>query len=290
MSHGTAEASSHSLTEGFATLARAAARVRADADPDAIHDARVAARRLSARLDFWRPLLNGRDARRARRRARRLRRALGFARGIEVVLESLPRLAPELPPAAREALATWQLELERERPAIAAAAAAVVTPRRLDRIHNAIADATEGLGERAQRATDLPAQLDRRVQRRAVRARAALSIAFAALDDAALHEARIAIKGWRYALECAHEAERAAPAGEHRSHRARTPRIESLRKLQLALGAIQDLAECRAALERRATLHTPPLREVFEPLESARAAAIERAVRCAGKLESASPD
>jgi CHAD domain-containing protein len=63
----------------------AAARLGRAADPEAVHDVRVATRRLSEALRVLAPVLPGRRAARLRRAVRKLRRQLGEVRNDEVM-------------------------------------------------------------------------------------------------------------------------------------------------------------------------------------------------------------
>jgi CHAD domain-containing protein len=66
-------------------LTEAAARLGRAADPEAVHDVRVATRRLSEALRVLAPVLPGRRATRLRRAVRKLRRQLGEVRNDEVM-------------------------------------------------------------------------------------------------------------------------------------------------------------------------------------------------------------
>src|SRR5438128_2020420 len=68
-----------SFKRRVAEFAAAARRVRAGADSEAIHDLRVAVRRLLAALKVWRVLMPARERRAATRELRRLRRRVGRA-------------------------------------------------------------------------------------------------------------------------------------------------------------------------------------------------------------------
>jgi triphosphatase len=58
-------------------------------DIDAIHDARVATRRLAAALDLFEPQLSAKSARRFRRSLKKIRRTLGPLRDLDVMLSHL---------------------------------------------------------------------------------------------------------------------------------------------------------------------------------------------------------
>ncbi len=73
----------------LANLVKQIGRVRADGDPDSIHDLRVAVRRLAQCLDVFESLFPPGAARRVRKRVTRLRRAAGLARDCDIALEFL---------------------------------------------------------------------------------------------------------------------------------------------------------------------------------------------------------
>jgi CHAD domain-containing protein len=73
----------------LASLVKQIGRVRADGDPDSIHDLRVAVRRLAQCLDVFESLFPPGAARRVRKRVTRLRRAAGLTRDCDIALEYL---------------------------------------------------------------------------------------------------------------------------------------------------------------------------------------------------------
>ena len=85
-------------------LRTAAARTTARADDEAIHDVRVATRRLGALLRVWGEALDPESRAWLRRRLRRLRRRLGTARELEVQVHDLAARAAEESLAPRLAL------------------------------------------------------------------------------------------------------------------------------------------------------------------------------------------
>jgi len=72
-------------------------------DPDAIHDMRVASRRLQQILDLAYPKPRPREVRRLRRRIQRCRRALGDVRNCDVLLERVEGFLKRKRSARREA-------------------------------------------------------------------------------------------------------------------------------------------------------------------------------------------
>jgi CHAD domain-containing protein len=78
---------------------------RGGADADAVHDMRVASRRLREAMRLLAPLYPGRDFSRWYRRIRSVTRALGPVRDSDVFVEEFSRLAPEFGEGGRRAVA-----------------------------------------------------------------------------------------------------------------------------------------------------------------------------------------
>jgi len=234
------------VARAFATLVgrleRAIKRVRRGGDDEAIHDVRVATRRLGALLQVWRGALDDTRRRRARRALRALRRDLAKARDLQVLAAVLGASGYSGPDVA--AFAVWRRELDAQIARRTMVAARRCGPRRLAPLRRAlggVAAALEGAPNLATRR--LARQM---LERRRLRARLAL----AALDavtrvadpDAAalLHRARIKVKGWRYGEEVAGVAAARATAMS--------------RELQERLGAIHDRYVLRARAAARGGL------------------------------------
>ncbi|MBI5482488.1 MAG: CHAD domain-containing protein, partial [Deltaproteobacteria bacterium] len=86
-------------------------------EPEAVHDLRVATRRMRATLRLFRDVLRTRDRRAVQRQVRRLTRLLGGPRQADVGLELLDGLAAEVPADLRPVTAACRrnLELRRDR-------------------------------------------------------------------------------------------------------------------------------------------------------------------------------
>jgi CHAD domain-containing protein len=84
-------------------------------DPEAIHDMRVASRRLQQFLDLIYPPPAAREVRRLRRRIRRCRRALGEVRNCDVLLQSVERALSSKRNARREVWETAKEYLQERR-------------------------------------------------------------------------------------------------------------------------------------------------------------------------------
>jgi CHAD domain-containing protein len=264
------------------TAFRAAARrTRRRADAEAIHDLRVAARRIGAAFFTWPFLRGGRRLRRAARAVAAVRRRVGATREREVLLAHLRERIESAPPAARVTLSGLLMRLERRvargwesagrrlgRPRLRQRLRGLA--RRLERSVRETAASPAGLGPALGQAAG-------RVDRRRREALAALARARTERTDAALHAARIAVKKWRYAEEC-------AAAAEPGRHSAVVP---GLRALQESLGAVHDLAVLRDALAaeaarlERAEIATSPVWALAERVEEDRRARVEEFVALA---------
>lgn len=215
-----------------------------EADPEYLHQARVALRRVRAALTVFAPAVSGVELDHFREEVRWLMNELGPARDWDVfVTETLPPLQAALPDRALERLAA-DAQLRRE--AAHAAMVGAVSSRRLTRL---LLEAGRLLQLRPwERAADAAATwqdapvtaladavLARRHRQLLRRGRH-----FTRLDPAALHRLRIAAKKQRYAAEffAACYPRRAA-----RSY------IRILAALQDALGALNDTAVTASLLE-----------------------------------------
>lgn len=234
-------------------LEGAIGRLRAGSpDAEAVHDVRVASRRLRGAIAAAREVSSVmRKTKGLGRRLKDVRTGLGGARQAEVgiaLLESLRReLTAEEQPAAGAMAALLARRLEEFR----AGLPATVRRLKLDRLPRdarALADRLEGTPpELPRRAALTEAAAHRRAP--AVLRRAALAAVTArhqalvnlprdpldALDDAALHRFRIEAKKLRYTLEF---FEPLFPGVEKR--------LEALREAQDLLGALHDLADLEA--------------------------------------------
>jgi CHAD domain-containing protein len=224
------------LSEQADRLAAEDRRVRRD-EPDAVHQMRVASRRMRSALQAYRPLFEADRVEPVIDGLRELGRVLAPARDAEVLREritgGLAALPPELRLGAVEAFTVRHFaRVESE------ARAAVLTELDGDR-YAALRSALDSLlteppltaraGRKARR--ELAAHVDRTGRRldRALRD---------ADDDEGVHAARKAGKRLRYATEVA------APV----LGRSATKRTRALKDLQEALGEHQDTVVARAAL------------------------------------------
>lgn len=240
-------------------------RVRRRGDPDAVHDLRVATRRLQEALRFCEPFLPRAAADRAARRARRLRRDLGAVRDADVLLDLLRRLARRLRGGERRLALRIADRLRAEAGAARRAAdrsGGLPVPgirKRLRALLEAARPSPVALAARGRRVV-----LERL-------ARAAQLLPRARRGEAAgLHGFRIGVKRYRYGLEILDEA----------GVRGLQGAIREARDLQRALGRIHDLDVLTALVAREADAGRAAgtRRRLLHRLETERAAAF-RALR-----------
>ncbi|HEU5169766.1 MAG TPA: CHAD domain-containing protein [Gemmatimonadales bacterium] len=198
-------------------------------DPEALHDFRVAIRRLRSCLRAWRVLLEGSISGRTRRHLRRLARATGRSRDLEVHLTWVAAQAGAVREYQRPGLAWLEVRL-RERQARA-------EPRLARALQRDYAAADANLRRRlpVYRATIEPhpptaaAALAPLVVRLAGELEARLALVHSIASQVEIHEVRIAAKRLRYLLEpFAPEAEGIPSI------------VERLKTLQDVLGALHD--------------------------------------------------
>ncbi len=201
---------------------KARRRVLRRGDGEAIHDLRVATRRLQATLEILGHRLPDRPRRRLDRRARTLRRRLGAARNAWVLSELLGRFRSV--PAREERKFVMDLARRLER---SAGSRPLNDRRGLPGIRRRIRTLLGGMAERAGASAASAGDALRGLVRAVLRARADIRDG----DPESMHRLRIAIKRYRYALEALTEA--GAP-------RLR-PAIRAARSLQSDLGSLHDL-------------------------------------------------
>jgi CHAD domain-containing protein len=218
------------IRQRLGALSRALPSARAG-DPSAIHQARVATRRLREALPL---VARGASGRKLARGARRLTRALGSVRELDVALLTLEELggATDLPRSGVEAL---HQEILQERARMHLDMGRSIDRVRLGKLTAKLltsAKKHDKSGGRTRSAD--PKQLTaarERVARRAERLRASIENAAAIYLPDRLHEVRIAVKKLRYAMEIVREL----------SGSRATARIMTLKRTQDLLGRIHDL-------------------------------------------------
>lgn len=289
------------LVEAFERAAQRVRRQRSGrvagdpiTDPEAVHDLRVATRRLTSALNLWRPALHKSERRAAAQALRRIRRAFGSVREVEVHIghlrsrdteahgtrrPAIAGLASAISPAERAAFGALERSLRTRYARLRANALATIAPRRVRDVSRDVARAFDGTPHRIADPRTRK-KVDERM--RAARAQALESMRTACrpglhADDEAFHRARIAIKKWRYA------AERKAQA----TGRADAP-TERLRELQRALGDGHDAITLDRAITgfaARSKAHRVTLAAVSKALRRAVGLHVTRFLDRAAKFE-----
>ncbi len=224
-------------------LERAAARLPDPADAEALHDARVALRRLRSTLSAWKRPLEGSVRRKDRARLRSLQRATGACRDAEAGCAWLSGRPPQ---AGRDPLAAacgWLAERLSRRVAAgrpeAARAFADLVERRGRRLRRRLSTVPSRLGDEA----DAPGRrfawaLARALHRRGERFADALGALEGAAQARQAHAVRVAGKRLRYLLE---PVARDLPGADEL--------LAQLRRLQDLLGTLQDQAALEAEVK-----------------------------------------
>jgi len=218
------------IRQRLGALSRALPAARAG-DVAAIHQARVATRRLREALPL---VARGSSARKLTRIVRRLTRALGPVRELDVALLTLDDLAAarEVP---RDAVTALQQAVRQERARLRMDMARTVDRADMDKVSRKLIAAASKRDKLVLRPrSPHPKQLAtarERAARRAERLRASIENAAAIYLPDRLHEVRIAVKKLRYAMEIVRDLT---------GSRA-TVRIMQLKRAQDLLGRIHDL-------------------------------------------------
>jgi CHAD domain-containing protein len=196
----------------------------------AVHQARVATRRLREAL----PLMPaGKSGRRLERVARELTGVLGTVRELDVALEMLDGLAGT-DGVSSAAVTCLHRAIATERRALQRDSARRMDEYDIERLERKVLRALERNRDRQARPVDRHAQVlaaRRRAARRAARLDAAMDSAGAIYLPERLHQVRIAVKKLRYALEIARDLS---------GSRAEV-RIRFLQRMQDLLGRMHDL-------------------------------------------------
>jgi len=230
-------------------------------DADAIHQARVATRRLREVLPL---VVRGADGRKLRKRTRGLTRVLGAVRELDVALMTLDELEAQ-PDIPRRGLARLRQDITLERRRLLAAMLHELKTHDLERLRKKALTAARRPGAaspagRRTRRRDprrLPAA-EARAARRAATVRDAIRSAGGIYLPARLHVLRIAVKKLRYAMEIAREL---------RGSRA-TARIRMLKGTQDLLGRMHDLEVLIARIRAvQGASEDPPSLEVSADLD-----------------------
>ena len=253
-------------------MARITDRLREGKDREAVHDLRVALRRLEAALEAWQDALARKPLRRAWRMLRQMRRWAGETRAHEVHAAEVRRAIAAAPTQLHQALGQVVDDLESEKALAQIQLSSRLKPARLEKLRRRVRRALRPLAEPHD-----PFALQRhardRVEQQRRRALAALLDAHPSDAAGALHDARLRVKHWRYCEEALAATTHEGIAGE-----------EVLRRLQQLLGEIQDLdtlrdwalAQSRRYARKEQLEESEALDWLLTRAESARLVALER--------------
>lgn len=251
---------------------RAAGRLTDPEDAEAVHDLRVAIRRLEASLYVWQDVLANKPLARTRKALRGLRRRAGAAREPEVHAAAVRHAMESAPVGLQESLTAIAIELTGIRDRKHAKLRARVMPWRMERLgrrlRRSLRPLTQPLGS-----TEAERLARARVEQRRRKALTALLDTRPEASDHALHDARLWVKRWRYAEESLATALGAEMAGR-----------TLLQNLQQVLGEVQDLASLRdrtlalaaAQAGQGRPQHAAALAWLVTRAETERLAAVER--------------
>jgi CHAD domain-containing protein/CYTH domain-containing protein len=223
--------------------AEAARRLADPTDPTALHDFRVATRRLRSCLLAYRPEIDGSVSPRLRRRLARLARASTRSRDAEVHLAWEREQEPAL--SERQSVGLrWHLERLEARRRRADRRLARHVSRRFGRLEARMRERLERYRLRierdpSRRRHEAAAVLGSRIRKFAGDLECRLGAVRTMVDEAPAHRARVAAKRLRYLLEPI----RSEVDGVE-------PLIGKLRELQDALGELRDSRTQRARLLR----------------------------------------
>jgi CHAD domain-containing protein len=198
-------------------------------DRSALHQARVATRRIREALPLLTP---GERVRRLERQIRKITQALGPVRELDVALQILDEMeaAGEV---SRAALARLRAAVAQERGTLHADMRRRIEDTDLDKLRKRAIGAARRCATGAAVRRD-PVRIGRarqRAARRAERLQAAIESAAAIYLPDRLHDVRIAVKKLRYGLELVREL----------SGSRATARLRRLKKAQDLLGRMHDL-------------------------------------------------
>jgi CHAD domain-containing protein len=218
-------------------------------DTHAVHQARVATRRLREALPLVVP---GKSGKRLARKVRRVTRALGPVRELDVALLNLEQLrsSGDVPETA---IARLRLVITEERQRLSTEMVRRIGQWSVEKVQKkALAAVQRDVPAKGRRTRDPRriAAAQARSARRAVALQAAIENAASIYLPDRLHEVRIAVKKLRYALEVARDL----------SGSRATVRILTLKRAQDLLGRMHDLEMLIARTRGVQTAGTPNLR------------------------------
>ena len=217
------------IRQRLSALTRALPSARSG-DVAAIHQARVATRRLRAALPI---VSRGSKSRKLTKPISRLTRALGLVRELDVALLNLEELAADASVPV-EGIGLLRTILEEERRRLCADMVKQIERTDLERVERkalAAARRFHDAGEAARGDANRSREVGKKAARRAIALQTAIENAGGIYLPDRLHQVRIAVKKLRYVLEIAKELSRSRASA----------RLRTLKTAQDLLGRMHDL-------------------------------------------------
>ena len=210
-------------------------------DPEATHDARIAARRLRTCLSLFRDFIDVRAARKVDRCLKRLVRSLGRLRDMDVLSEDVEAYRSSLSPAAASGLDGFYTTLVSEREGALLRVRRLADSEKTETSHALLRSVAKNILRRPSPSGGVPAGVHAPVLLAAAFARLGAHESLlrgGAADESQYHEARRSAKQLRYALEFF--ADLLGPAVQGL--------IDDIKQFQTELGTLNDaLAASRHA-------------------------------------------
>jgi len=277
-----AEGARRMLRRTFERLLARVDAVEKDEDPEDVHDARVATRRLRASLQVVEGVFDTEVLQELRRGLRRVARSLGVVRDYDVFLESVRTFRDQLPEERRSIMAPLIAAIESARAPARARLIADLESKRFDRfLHQfAVFLTTPGASVVDQSETGAPTRVrdfaGSAIWRRYEQWRAFDAVLDGAPDEVR-HTARIAGKRLRYTLEFFADA--LGPGVDQA--------LGPLMDLQELLGNLQDAVVAREHIRALGLTDDPGAQEYLAALDAEHDRLLTGFTRLWAKVDSA---
>ena len=210
---------------------------------DALHQARVASRRIREAL----PLVSaGSRGRRLERQMRKITQALGPVRELDVALQILDEMAHS-GEVSRSALSRLRQAVSRERQLLYVDMKRRLDGWNLEKVRKRALGAARRSGARGVRDPKRLARAQQRAARRAERLRLAIENAAGIYLPDRLHDVRIAVKKLRYAMELVRELSGSRAQAKLRTLKNSQDLLGRIRDLEVLIARIRGVQEAAGA-------------------------------------------
>ncbi len=233
----------------------------ASGDVTSVHRARVASRRLREVLPVLAEAAGSDALDRAGKQVRRITRALGPIRELDVALGHLDEAGARAGVPAR-ALGKVRRHLAEERAIHRRAMLDVITPTALEKLKARLHESPTRPPAREQDAEIRSAR--RRAARRAAALRIAIRRAGSLYSSERLHEARIAAKKLRYALEVERELMRSRATGRINRLKRVQDQLGNIHDFEILIGRVREVQAALASSDRATATDLDALVRVLE--------------------------